>query len=98
MHLDTRTWLANFDGDDIPSMSAAEILHRIAALRETEDTPHFLYKFPVKEEDREWVARRNRETLNGSAGFEIYVLMEELKRRGLVHSAETQPPEGHGGR
>ncbi len=36
MDHDTRAWLISFIEDDIPCMSAAEILHRIAALREIE--------------------------------------------------------------
>lgn len=94
MDIDIRTWLIHFDWKDLPSMSAAEILHRIVALREIEDAPHYNFRTSFGKEHRDTVARIIREELNGHGGYHIYLLQEELKRRGLLDPAySSKGPE-----
>lgn len=89
MDLDTGGWLINFMEEDIPSMSAAEIVHRLAALREIEDAGHFIYVLPVKDEVREWVVHREPETANGYTHLRINWLMRKLRRRGQFGRERT---------
>jgi hypothetical protein len=89
MDLDTGGWLVNFIDEDIPSMSEAEILHRLAALREIENARHFIYILPVQDEVREWVVHRDPETPNGYTYLHINWLMGELRRRGQFGRERT---------
>lgn len=71
MDHDTRAWLISFIEEDIPSMSAAEILHRIAALREIEGV-----------EGRGVLLPLDSESSRGYSALHIDLLLEELRGRG----------------
>lgn len=71
MDHDTRAWLISFIEEDIPSMSAAEILHRIAALREVEGA-----------DGGGGVLQRESAISRGYSDLHIDLLLEELKGRG----------------
>ncbi len=81
MDHDTRAWLINFVVEDIPSMSPAEILHRIAALREDAGTGYFPYPIPVGAEER-GMGRHEGDGSRGYTSLHINLLLEELKGRG----------------
>lgn len=83
MNLYADSWLVNFVEEDIPSMSATEIVHRLVALRDIENSPHFMYAMPVRNEASEWYIQREPEDQNGYTRLHIDWLMEELHRRGL---------------
>lgn len=84
MNLDADGWLVNFIQEDIPSMSAAEIVHRLVALREIENAPYFVYLVPVRDEGREWLVHRDPEIHDGYTRLRLDWLMEELRRRGYL--------------
>ncbi len=71
MDHDTRSWLISFIEDDIPSMSAAEILHRIAALREIEGA-----------EGGGRILRPDVASSHSYSALHIDLLLEELRERG----------------
>lgn len=75
------SWLVNFMEEDIPAMSSAEIVHRLSALREIENAPHFIYRLPVRDEIREWAVHRDPEIQNGYTYLRLNWLMNELRRR-----------------
>jgi hypothetical protein len=81
MTAEERIALIHFNSVDVPLMSEEEIRKRIEALKEIEDSPHFMWALPVKDEHRKAVADYNRTTLNGHACSHIYLLEEELKKR-----------------
>jgi hypothetical protein len=77
-----RRFLIHFEEEDISDMSETEIRMRIEALLEIEDAPHFMWKMPP--ESPEFANRINQyyqDKLNGSAGWYIYLLEEELNAR-----------------
>jgi hypothetical protein len=93
MDLFANSWLVNFTQEDIPSMSAAEIVHRLVALREIENAPHFMYTLKLQGEVGERVIRRDPETLDGYTRLRMNWLMEEMRRRGLLgREFETKTP------
>ncbi len=82
MNVDADGSLANFEEEDIRSMSAAEILHRLIALREIENAPHFMYTLKLQGEVEERLVHRDPETLDGYTRLRMNWLMEEMLRRG----------------
>jgi uncharacterized small protein (DUF1192 family) len=81
MDLDADAWLFNFVEDDLPLMSSAEILHRLAALREIESARYFTYLLKAKGEAREWAIHRDPQAHDGITELRINWLMREIQKR-----------------
>ena len=89
MDLDTRSWLISFVEEDIPFMSAMEMLHRIAALREMEYAARSVLMLSTGQGTRASAIELSPATHNGYANLRLTWLMDELRERGEVDREGT---------
>ena len=68
--------LIHFNNEDIDTMSEDEILQRIAALKSIEESPHLSFNWTLNNDPKfkEFVTSVYDNTLNGGAGYKIYIL------------------------
>lgn len=82
MYLSKEEWLKliHFNNEDVDSMSEVEIHRRIAALKSIEESPHLSFNWTLNNDQKfkKFVTSMYDNTLNGSAGFKIYLLEKYL--------------------
>lgn len=83
--------LVCFIDEDIPRMTSAVIPQRIAALKSIVETPHFSFNWELNNDPKfnEFVSTVYETTLNGQAGYKIYILEKYL----ISKSAQPSQPE-----
>ncbi len=82
MEKELRRLLTEFSLDELPQMSELEILARIAALHESGDAPHYLWRFPAgNATELAEMGKGQISAQNGQAIFSIHILEEEIRVR-----------------